>query len=275
MPERGETAEPGATPGLDADLLVGGAAPVASELEPGPAPLFDLPALGERFRRWTGILAAFFSAQALAQAAGLAAGLVFVRTLPLEEFAFYTLASSILVTLAFFSDLGSSAAMLHFFHRTRKDGSAFEPWAAAIVSLRRRLFALAAPFAALALAWWGRERGVEPRVLALAAGVVLGAAWFQISGTIRVLRLRLDDRYGESYRAEIAGALVRLGLALALFALGWTFATPALATALVAAAVTALVARGGAVRAEPGRDEMAGNRRAVVRYLLPTLPGAA
>jgi hypothetical protein len=39
-----------------------------------------------RLRRWAGILSAFFTAQGLVQLAGVAAGILLVRTLPVREF---------------------------------------------------------------------------------------------------------------------------------------------------------------------------------------------
>ena len=262
-------------PAIDVDALAGSPVAVGGELEPGRAPLFDPARLTDRLKRWTGILATFFTAQAATQAASLTAGLLFVNFLPLEQFAFYTLASSVLVTLAFATDLGSSAAMLHFFHRSRQEATSFEPWAAAVMSLRRRLFALGAPVAVVVLWIWGTKRGIPRLPLAAAEVLVLAAAWFQIAGTISVLRLRLEDRFGPSYRAEIFGALTRLVLAATLIVAGWRLASPALGTAMAAAMVTAWLARGGAAGARGvAAAAIAAGRKQVVRYLAPTLPSA-
>ena len=59
--------------------------------------------------RWTRILGTYFSAQALTQLAGMLAGLLLVRYLPVREFALYTLASSMLTLVAMSSELGSTA----------------------------------------------------------------------------------------------------------------------------------------------------------------------
>jgi hypothetical protein len=258
---------------IDADSIASTPAPLAAELEAAAPGGFELGALVARLRRWSGILAAFAGAQALVQAATLAAGLILVNVLPVEEFAVYTFASSMLVTLAFATDLGGSSALLHFFHRSRAGEVDFDLHAAAVASLRGRLFLLAAPVAAIALVSWGHGHGRPPLELGVTVALVLAAVALQIPATLALVRLRLEDRFGESYRAEIAGALARLAAVGAMIYAGWLRSLPALATALAGVAVTAWLTRGGTSRAARARD-LAPARRSVLRYLAPTLPGA-
>lgn len=259
---------------IDADSIASTPAPLAAELE-GTAPGgFELGAQVARLRRWSGILAAFAGAQALVQAATLAAGLILVNVLPVEEFAVYTFASSVLVTLAFATDLGGSSALLHFFHRSRAGEVDFDLHAAAVASLRGRLFLLAAPVAALALVSWGRSHDRPPLELGGTVALVLAAVALQVPATLALVRLRLEDRFGESYRAEIAGALARLAAVGAMIYAGWLRSLPALATALAGVAITAWLTRGGAQIARFPPVDIAGARRRVLRYLAPSLPGA-
>lgn len=226
-----------------------------------------------RLRRWAGILSAYFTAQSLTQLAGIAAGLLLVRTMPVREFAFYTLALSVVSFFTFVSDLGSSSALIHFFHRTRREGEGdFAPYLAAVLSLRRIAFLagtlavlVAFPAAALAKGYGGWE-------IALVTGGILLCVWFQIRSSLRVLALRLADRYGASYRAELAGAAVRLLFVLALIAGAWLQAWMGILATVAATATVALLARPQipeAPAAEPGPY-----RRQVLHYLLPTLPSA-
>ena len=261
-------------PLLDADLLLGAPAPTGAELEANLPYAPASPLWVQRFKRWTGIFAFFFTAQGVVQASGLVAGLLFVNFLPLDEFALYTLASSVLVTLAFLTDLGSSSALLHYFHRSRTGEIEYGPFAAAVFSLRRRLFLLGAPVAVGALWVWGGEQKSPPMALGIAIVCAVAASWFQISGTLSVLNLRLEGRYAESYRAEVAGSLGRLALAAALVALGWWLATAALATAVAGAMLTAYASSAGRPAMDLGRERIAEARRAVLRYLAPTLPSA-
>lgn len=226
-----------------------------------------------RLRRWAGILSAYFTAQSLTQLAGIAAGLLLIRTMPVREFAFYTLALSVITFFTFLSDLGSSTALVHFFHRTRREGGGdFTPYFAAVLSLRRIAFLagtlavlVAFPAAATAKGYGGRE-------IALVTGGIVLCVWFQIRSSLRILALRLADRYGASYRAELAGAAVRLLLVLALIAGVWLQAW--LAVLAGAAATATIVWLAPSETPTAPAPELGSYRRQVLRYLLPTLPSA-
>ena len=203
-----------------------------------------------RAKRWSGIFAAYFSTQTVTQLAGIAAGLLLVRALPVREFALYTLAVSVVGMFTFLTDLGSTGSLLHFFHR-EQGGAAFEPYRQAVLSLRRGAFLLGAlavvavfPAAAAAEGFGARES------LPVVAGILL-CIWLQIDSSLRLLTLRLEDRYGRSYRAELAGALLRLGATALLVVLAWLEAWLAI---LATAAGMALVVR-LAASAEPCRGD--------------------
>ncbi len=228
----------------------------------------------ERLLRWVEILSAYFTAQTLVQVAGLAAGLVFVNLMPVREFALYAMASAVIGFLGFASDLGSTSSLLHFFHKTTGSSpEGFAVYFAAVLSLRRWAFLFGAivvvvffPLTALAEGFSAAE------ALLVAAGILL-AVWFQISASLEVLALRLEDRYGQSYRAEMLGAWVRLLLASILGILGWLRAALAVLVAALGSAVVALTARRG-VAPVGESEQLASCRREILRYLLPTLPGA-
>ncbi|HEX5758492.1 MAG TPA: hypothetical protein VF121_04820, partial [Thermoanaerobaculia bacterium] len=201
-----------------------------------------------RLRRWSGILAAYFTTQTVTQLAGVAAGLLLVRALPVRELALYTLALSVVTLFTVTTDLGSTTSLLHFFQRER-DAARFAAFGRAVRSLRRALFLVGAlavlaafPLAAAAEGFGARES------LPVAAGILL-CVWFQIDSSLRLLALRLADRYGRSYRAELAGALLRLGAVALLVGLALLEAWLAV---LATAAGTALAARlAAAGRPEP------------------------
>ncbi|MCZ7651582.1 MAG: hypothetical protein M5U13_10675 [Thermoanaerobaculia bacterium] len=228
-----------------------------------------------RLHQWTAIFAAYFSAQGATQAAGLLAGLLLVNFLPVEEFALYALAASVLSFFTFATDLGSTSSLLYFSHRAAKEGEAFEPYVAAVISLRRLAFLLGAFAVVAAFPVVAIRKGFGGWEVGLATAAVLAAVWFQIDGGIRVLVLRLANRYGPSYRADLAGGLARLVLAAAMVASGLLFGWLAMATTAAGVALMALVARCAAQLPSPPPGGVARERRAVLRYLLPTLPGAA
>jgi O-antigen/teichoic acid export membrane protein len=227
-----------------------------------------------RLRRWAGILSAFFTTQGVVQLAGIAAGLLLVRTLPVHEFALYTLALSVTTFFTFLSDLGSTSSLVHFFHRAARGGEEFPPYLAAVLSLRRAGFLLAAVAVAVIFPRVAASKGYGGVEIALTLAVIVGTVWFQISAAVRVLALRLADRYGASYRAEVAGAALRLLLTAAMVAAALLRAWIGILASALGTTLTALLAgRSGAPG--PAADvDLAPYRRRVLRYLLPTLPSA-
>lgn len=228
-----------------------------------------------RLRRWAGILSAYFSTQTLTQLAGIAAGLLYIRFLPVGEFALYTLAFSVITFFTFLSDLGSTTSLIHFFHRATREGTGdFRDFSDAVLSLRRGAFlvgtvAVLAVFPRMATA---KGFGLEDALLAT-AGIVL-TVWFQIRASLRVLGLRLADRYGKSYRAELAGGALRLLLAGVIVVSGLLRAWLGVLAAAVAAGAVAILARPEDETREAGPRDLGPYRRRVLRYLLPTFPAA-
>lgn len=222
-----------------------------------------------RVKRWTGILAAFFSAQSAVQLLGIGAGLLFVNFLPVEQFALYTLANSVLAFFTTASDLGSTTSLVYFYRTSSDDPAAFQALQAAVISLRRTAFAVGAVIASIALPAVATVRGLPLRDALFCTAGVLSAVWFQIEASLGVLILRLQHRFGRSYRAEVGGALMRLALAATLVVSGGRMAWLAVLSGACATGLVALLAR---APRRPSTHAMPEARRRVVRYLLPSLP---
>lgn len=257
----------------------------ATEQVPGEPPALapaGAAALLPRLRRFARALSAYFTAQVLTQILSLSAGLVLVRTLPVREFALYTLALSVVTFFTFVSDLGSTTSLLYFFNRTLRDGSDFALYLAAVRSLRRWAFMAGFAAVAVALPRAAMAKGFGAAETALATAGVLLCVWFQIAASLSVLALRLGDRYNRSYGAEIAGGGLRLAvagtMALASRLYGWLAvlgnAAAIALTAFVARARPALPAPAATTAPTTSRSALAPYRRRVLRYLLPTLPSA-
>ncbi len=223
-------------------------------------------------RRWTKVAATFFAVHFTQQVVTLATGLLFIHYLSVEEFAIYTMATSVLLTFAFATDLGSSSALMHFFHQSQLGREPYANMATAVLSLRRWMFLAGAPVAVPILVVWGRANGLTSAMIMLASALVVATVWVQVQGTTRIVVLRLEGDYARSYRAEVVAALARLGAAAAVIALGVTSAIWALATALVSAFALAWVAHDGRIpRAAAAVRPL---QRKVLRYLAPSLPSA-
>ncbi len=230
-----------------------------------------------RVVQWTKIFSAYFSAQSAAQLLGVGAGLLFVNFMPKGEFALYTLAFSVVSFFHFLTDLGSTSSLVYFRRRALEDGEAFGDYVAAVLSLRKGLFAVGAVAVLAGFPFWARAEGFATLDSALAAVAVALTVWFQLVSSIRLLALRLHDRYGRSYRAEILGGTLRLALAGFLVVSALLHAWLGVLTAAASSALVAWAARDPDQAPEserPSATDLAPYRRKVLRYLLPTLPSA-
>src|SRR5436305_3648579 len=224
----------------------------------------------ERLARWTKILSAYFTTQTLTQLLGVAFGLLFVNFMPVREFALYALAFSVITFFNFVSDLGSTTSLVYFFRHAQGEREEVGRYVAAVMSLRRLAFLLGAGPVLLAFPRIAAAKGFGLRESLLATAGILLCVWFQVSASVRVLALRLADRYGLSYRAELTGGGVRLLLALILVVCGWLWAWLGVLVSSFGAAATAMIARPARLGPETRTEaDLRPYRARVLRYLLP------
>jgi O-antigen/teichoic acid export membrane protein len=255
-----------------------GESSVAADSPPEMTPWWRVPSragVAPRLVRWSKILSAYFTAQVSTRLAGIAAGLILVNLMPVGEYALYTLAMSVLTFLAFVTDLGATSSLLYFNRETRRDGEPLAPYADAVMSLRRGVFAVGAPVVLVIFVAVALRRGFDTRSAVLAGASIVVAVWFQMVSAVRVLVLRLADRYTRSYVAEGAGEATRLfGAGVMAFTgalSGWLGVAVSAAGSVIGAA-----AAGADAHPQERRRVLPGPfRRQIVRYLLPTLPSAA
>jgi len=231
----------------------------------------------DRLRRWIGIFSAYFTAQTLTQLLGIAAGLLFIRYMPVQEFSLYTLAFSVITFFTFLTDLGSTGSLLHFYQRAAAEGAPFEPYFAAVLTLRRAAFLLGAAAVVIVFPFVATAKGFSWGSTALVTAGILVHVWFQIQTSIRLLVLRLRDCYARSYRAEVAGSGLRLLLAgcmvIAKQLAAWIGVAATAAGSALSARLARAEARSDAPAAVPA-EGLGPYRRQILRYLLPTLPSA-
>lgn len=211
---------------------------------------------------------AFAAVQGLSQALGLGAGVLWVRSLPVDEFAVYTMATSVITLAAILSDLGAGSALQYFFHLWRGDPTRFAPFVHTVRSLRRWLGLLISPVLLIA-AGFGVVRDARVWPTALAASLVLGSVFVQQEASIRLVVLRLQGEWGRVYRSDVALAGLRLAAAASLSVLRAATVTTALASNLMATLVASRLARLVGLPQSRGGP---GVQRQVFRFLLPILP---
>lgn len=229
-----------------------------------------------RLRRWAGLVSDYAIAQAAVQGLGLAAGLVLVNIMPVREYAFYTLALSIVSFISIASDLGVSNALLYFRRETRIAQTPFPPFVASALQMRRILL-LAASGIATPFFWHAAAgQGFAAFEILATLAALLAAVWFQVHASVYLLLLRLAYAYRTSYVAETAGNACRLAGAIAMGLLSVTAAWLGVLIGALGGLLTLRVSRRTHALLSPsdiggvGRNDKT-HAQAILRYVVPTL----
>jgi len=194
--------------------------------------------LSPRILHWSRILSAFVTVQLAVQVMGFLAGVMVIRTLDPQEYAYFTIANTMQGTMTLLTDLGISISLMSIGGKIWNDRVAFSRLVRTAVKLRS-LMAGGAGLIIVPLSFWlilkqGASIGYTLLILA-----VVGAGFaFQISSGIYVVVLRLHSRIKELQISDFLSALTRLLLVGALCLLPFN-SVMALSAALVSFAVQA------------------------------------
>ncbi len=231
-----------------------------------------------RISEWAAILRDYFAWQALGQLVTISTGLLLVNFMPVQEYALYTLLASGMIFLIFFCDLGMTGSLVYFRREANGRGISYETYVLAAQQMRRWLFGLSAPLFVALLLYLGKQGGFGVTVTLCGALIVLLAVWFQIAGSIRLVVLRTEGRYRQSYYAETLGSVCRLIAAGGMAASSMLYGLLGIVTNALGSFLTASTAHrydqdGLATEA---RHQAASStaRKEMIRYILPTAPSA-
>lgn len=224
-------------------------------------------------RRWGALALEFALAQGLGQAAGMLSGLIFVRIMPIEEYALYALCMTALAMISVGSDLGLTGSLGYFWRQGLQQATNFGPKLTAVRRLRSALFFLAFAIAATMLLSSTRSHNVAwPTVLTCLA-LLAFAGWMQIQTSLDTYLIRLEGRQRVSYYGESAGSVFRLTVAIGMLAAGYATAVLGVMGGAGASAITLLIVR--SYQSESARTQHAVTSqdwREIRTYLLPVLP---
>lgn len=157
----------------------------------------------------------FALAQGLGQAAGMISGLIFVRIMPVEEYALYALSLTASAFIIVGTDLGQGSALMYFWHKYRSSRGSVAKRLAAIRTLRQLSFAIAFLLAGFIYVRSVTTTSASLEIAALCFVVGAITAWLQGTSTIDNLVMRLEGRQRESYFSDSASAGIRLLVAFA------------------------------------------------------------
>jgi len=165
-----------------------------------------------RLLHGAGLVAQFLSLQGLTQLCTLATGLLIVRSLPVSEYALYTITLTFQGTLMVLADSGVSSVMSAIGGRVCEDRARFGQLVRTALRFRRTLEAIT--LAGMAPVLWVmlRKEGAEWHV-ALGAVLMIALVLHQLVyiGVLTVVP-RLHLQFNRLQRIELTAAGVRLGL---------------------------------------------------------------
>ena len=201
------------------------------------------------------------------------AGLIYVRTMPVEQYALYALCLTALSVAAVGSDMGVTGSLGYFWRKSLQDGSPIAPKIALVRRIRAILFAGAMAIGIALVITSTRNLSTSIASLAFCLCLVVFTAWLQTGISIDILIARLSGRQRESYIFESAGSAVRLGAALVMLVGGFGAAWFGLAGGLLGAlATTALVQTSGIKTTQVQDGPTSKDWREMRSYAQPLMP---
>ena len=230
-------------------------------------------AISDRFARWSRLSLEFALSQGLAQSAGMISGLIYVRLMPIDEYALYAMALSSLTFVAIGGDVGLTGSLNYFWRQSGSDGNVIEPIIAVVQRLRSVFFVLASFVCGAFLLKTATEQHFSMITVLACFGLVVATAWSQLRAVLDVQLMRLQGMQRESYYCEAAGSITRLLAAVVMIATGITTALFGLAGGLLGS-LSILAALKSFMRTPRGNSQPIAREtwRKVLYYITPTFP---
>src|SRR5438477_6764005 len=171
--------------------------------------------------------------QAVVQIIAFSSGILLVRWLPQQEYAFYTIANAMQATLMLLADIGISVGLVSIGGRVWQDRHRFGELINTGLAVRRKLAAAAAIIVAPILYAMLTKNGASASYTFLLIAVVLVGFSIQLALDIYSVVPRFHSDIGRIQKIDFICAVVRLLLILGLV---YLFAIAGLAVAIASAA---------------------------------------
>jgi O-antigen/teichoic acid export membrane protein len=178
---------------------------------------------------WSRVLARFFSIQLLVQAATALSGIIIVRTLTKQNYAFYAIATSFMFSATALTDCGISAALSALGGKVWEDAEALGSLINSALSIRRWLVAIVVLGVGVAVPVMLTRDGAPAISTVSVTAVLITSLLLQFGIGLFGIVPQLRADYGLIERATMVSALVRLGI-LVLFYFTFLNAATALFT---------------------------------------------
>lgn len=227
-----------------------------------------------RVREWLGLIVVTGSAQLLVQLIGFISGILVIRLLPVNEYAFYTLANTMLGAMTVLADGGIGAGVLSQGGRVWRDKDKLGAVVSTGMMLRVKFAKIALLASAPILFFLLSKHGASWLMSTLIMLSLVPAFFSSLSGTLlqTPLQLHQDIKPLQQYQLEAnLGRLALLGLSMFLF--------PFAAVAIACAGASQLwnnwrLRKKYRFYANPTETPSIEHRSNLIRLVKRTLPGA-
>ncbi len=187
--------------------------------------------------------------QAGVQAIGAVTGLMLVRWMPKDEYAWLTICGSLLATMGLLADGGIATAITSMSGRVAGDKTALAQVADACLGVRNRLALLSLvltlpPFYVLFV-----RTDLPPGMAALVVGTAALMLWPVTSSKFLPVTLRIGGLLKSTQVMELSAALLRCGLTAVVLMLGWRQVYPAFLATIASICLHVWLADRGVKRA--------------------------
>lgn len=152
----------------------------------------------------------FASVQALVQLAGFASGILLVRQLDPQEFAFFTIANTMQGTINVLADMGISIGLMSIGGRVWQDRHRFGQLITTANRARLQLGGAAIVVSTPILYWMLSRNGASPGYAAILIGAILFGLLVQFSLGVLSVVPRLRSDVTQIQKIDLTGALARL-----------------------------------------------------------------
>jgi uncharacterized DUF497 family protein len=152
----------------------------------------------------------FASVQMLVQLVGFASGILLVRRLAQNEYAYFTIANTMQGTINVLADMGISIGLISIGGRVWQDRFRFGQLIKTANNFRRRLGAAAIVVVAPILYWMLARNGAPTFYVAILIGAILLGLFAQFSLGVLGVVPRLRSDVSQIQRIDLTGAIARL-----------------------------------------------------------------
>ena len=159
---------------------------------------------------WARIFGTVGTVQLLVQGIGFLSGILIVRTLSLQQYALYTLANTLIVTMSMLGDAGISNGLLSEGGKVWRDHQLLGRVIATGLELRRRFASWLLGISAPVLLYLLRSHGASWIEAFCLLALVCASFWFSLLGGIYSVGLGLHQRLADTQRVALIQNSARL-----------------------------------------------------------------